>query len=141
MRAIVPCGTAVLKRLRERRLPARVMDWIGTWRNQYGSTLVVTGGAAGRVEGSFRTALPDSGFFGRDYDVVGVHHGDCISFAFAGPTPKGDMVCAFTGVLREGRLQTVWHVVSDAAADGSGGKRAWPHAVMANADTFERVGP
>lgn len=39
------------------------MPWTGTWRNQYGSTLVVTNDAGGRIEGSFRTALRDSGFF------------------------------------------------------------------------------
>ena len=111
--------------------------WTGSWRNQYGS--VVTLEEEGeRLSGTFRTALHDSGFFGRDYDVVGTCHGDCIAFAFAGGTPKGDMVCAFTGVLRAGRLETVWHVVSDRATEGDG-KRVWPHAVMTNADTFERV--
>jgi hypothetical protein len=35
-------------------------------------------------------------------------------------------------------LETVWHVVSDRATEGDG-KRVWPHAVMTNADTFERV--
>jgi len=113
------------------------MTWTGTWRNQYGSTLVITDEAAGRVAGSFRTALPDSGFHGRDFPILGVHQGDCISFAFAGPTPSGDMVCSFTGLLRDGLLQTVWYVVADKAVDGDG-KRPWPHAVMANADTFER---
>jgi len=116
------------------------MSWIGTWHNQYGSKLVLTDDANGRIAGTFGTALRDSGFFGRDYDVVGVHYGDCISFAFAGPTPDGDKVCAFTGVLREGKIQTVWHVVSDNAATGEG-KRAWPHAVMTNVDTFEKSQP
>jgi hypothetical protein len=114
------------------------MSWKGTWRNQYGSTLTIADETTERIEGSFRTALKDSGFFGRDYSVTGVHHGDCITFGFAGATPKGDMVCSFTGVLRDGKLLTVWHVVADQAPDGQG-KRAWPHAVMVNADTFERV--
>jgi len=114
------------------------MEWRGTWHNQYGSTLVVRDDANGRIAGTFRTALRDSGFYGRDYDVAGVHHGDCISFAFAGATPAGDMVCAFTGVLRQGKMETAWHVVSDRAPDGSG-KRPWAHAVMTNADTFEKA--
>jgi hypothetical protein len=42
------------------------------------------------------------------------------------------------GRLRDGRIETMWHVAADRAADGPG-SRAWPHAVMANADTFERV--
>ena len=114
------------------------MTWTGLWRNQYGSTLAITDEADGRLQGSFRTALPDSGFHGRDYPVSGLHQGDCISFAFAGRTPKGDMISSFTGVLRDGRIETLWHVVADQAADGQG-QRAWPHAVTTNADTFERV--
>ena len=84
--------------------------WTGSWRNQYGSVVTLREDG-GRVFGTFRTALADSGFFGRDYDVVGTCQGDCIAFAFAGPTPKGDMVCAFTGGLRQRKMQTVWHVV------------------------------
>ncbi len=114
------------------------MTWTGTWRNQYGSVLTVTSEADGRIEGMFRTALQDSGFFGRDFAVSGVHQGDCISFAFAGSTRKGDMTCAFAGALRDGKLQTMWHVVADRAAEGEG-QRPWPHAVMTNADTFERA--
>ena len=114
------------------------MTWIGTWSNQYGSKLTITDDAGGRLHGFFRTALSDSGFFGKDFAVVGVHHGDCVSFAFAGATPKGDMVCSFTGLMRDGKMQTVWHVAADKAVDGIG-KRPWPHAVMTNADTFERI--
>ena len=106
------------------------MTWAGTWCNQYGSTLVITDESAGRVAGTFRTALPDSGFHGRDFPVLGVHQGDCISFAFAGPTPKGDMVCSFTGLLRDGRLQTVWlwsrTAPSKATASVPGPTPSWP---------------
>src|SRR4051812_39167678 len=114
------------------------MKWTGTWRNQYGSTLQILDEAAGRVTGTFRTALRDSSFFGVECRVVGVHVGDCLSFAFGAATPKGDSICAFTGVLRDGRLQAVWHVVTD-SADGDASKVAWPHAVMTNADVFERL--
>jgi hypothetical protein len=37
-----------------------------------------------------------------------------------------------------GQARTVWHVVSDSEPEGQK-KRAWPHAVLTNADTFERV--
>ena len=108
----------------------------GSWSNQYGSRLVIND-ANGRLTGTFETALGDSGFFGRQYEVVGVHSGDCVSFVFAGPTPNGEAACAFTGLERNGKLQTVWHVVSDRTVSGNQ-KRAWPHAVMTNADTFAR---
>ena len=111
-------------------------DLTGTWSNQYGSRLELTD-ANGRLTGTFQTGLGDSGFFGRQYEVVGVHCGHCVSFVFAGPTSNGDAVCSFTGLERNGKLQTVWHVASDRAANGKE-KRAWPHAVMTNADTFTR---
>jgi hypothetical protein len=114
------------------------MAWTGTWRNQYGSRLTITDESEGRLRGTFRTALVDSGFFGLDVEVAGVHCGACVSFAFAAATPKGDMACAFTGLLRDGRIETMWHVAADRAADGQG-PRPWPHAVTVNADTFERA--
>jgi hypothetical protein len=46
------------------------MAWIGTWCNQYGSTLQITSDANGEFRGSFRTALHDSGFFGQELPVV-----------------------------------------------------------------------
>ena len=49
---------------------------------------------------------------------VAAQQNQCIAFAFAGATPKGDMVCAFTGVLRAGRSEAVWHVLSDRATSG-----------------------
>ncbi|MDF6609531.1 hypothetical protein NLP58_24435 [Escherichia coli] len=51
---------------------------------------------------------------------VAAQENQCIAFAFAfaGATPKGDMVCAFTGVLRAGRSEAVWHVLSDRATSG-----------------------
>src|SRR4051794_37658032 len=102
------------------------MKWVGMWHNQYGSTLNITDDQNGQVKGSFRTALQDSGFFGRECGILGVQVGDCVSFSFADSTPKGDMICAFTGMVRDGKLQTVWHVVSDAT--DSGAKRGWAHA-------------
>jgi len=122
------------------------MNWIGTWRNQYGSTLRITSDEGNRIQGVFRTALRDSGFFGQDLPVVGVHLSECLSFTFAGSSAQGDAICSFTGLLREGKLQTLWHVLADskrvAAATGSGErleKTHWPHAALTNADTFERV--
>lgn len=122
------------------------MKWVGTWRNQYGSTLRITSDGGNRIEGLFRTALKDSGFFGQELPVVGVHLGECLSFTFAGNSVNGDAICSFTGLLREGKLQTLWHVIADSkrapGTPGSGGrleKTHWPHAALTNADTFERV--
>jgi hypothetical protein len=122
------------------------MQWIGTWRNQYGSTLRITDDTGHRISGFFTTALPDSGFFGETVPVVGVHQGDCVSFTFARGGPAGDTICSFTGLVREGKIQTLWHVVSDStprARDANGPARleksGWAHAAHTNADTFERV--
>ncbi len=118
------------------------MSWIGRWRNQYGSMLEISDDAGNRLTGTFRTALEDSGFFGRAVPIAGIHWGDCISFTFADTTAKGDMIASFTGLLRDGRIEMMWHVVADGAPTASGGgieKRNWPHAVTTNADTFERV--
>lgn len=119
--------------------------WKGTWRNQYGSTLRITDETENRISGTFSTALRDSRFYGAEIPVVGVHRGDCISFTFAHASRTGDMICSFTGLRRDGKLQTVWHVVADAVSRGRGElpkieKLGWAHAVLTNADTFERAG-
>src|ERR1043166_5135747 len=43
----------------------RGMSWVGTWKNQFGSIVEITSEAGGRIEGTFQTALEDSGFFGQ----------------------------------------------------------------------------
>src|SRR5689334_3465736 len=122
------------------------MEWTGTWRNQYGSTLRITDDSDRRIAGTFASALEDSGFFGEEVAVVGVHQGDCISFAFARHGPSGDTICSFTGLYRGGKIQTLWHVVSDSAlraptagAPATLEKLGWAHAAHTNADTFERA--
>jgi hypothetical protein len=90
--------------------------------------------------GQLRTALDDSSFYGLDCSIAGLCQGNCITFAFAGSSANGDVISSFTGLLRGGRIETVWHVVNDGrAAGGRIVERPWPHAVMTNADTFERV--
>src|SRR5689334_19321512 len=71
------------------------MSWVGTWKNQYGSTLEITNDADGRIFGEFRTALEDSGFYGQTVAVVGVHRGNCISFGSAGTSATGDRVVSY----------------------------------------------
>src|SRR5829696_256646 len=66
------------------------MNWKGKWRNQYGSTVDITDDANQRIAGTFKTALRDSGFYGQEIPVVGIHQGDCISFVAGGKTPAGD---------------------------------------------------
>jgi hypothetical protein len=122
------------------------MRWIGTWRNQYASTLRIVDDRDGRISGTFATALNDSGFFGADVDVIGLHRGDCISFSFARIGPAGDTICSFTGLWRDGKLETLRHVVNDSAlrasAPGAAArieKLGWAHVAQTNADTFEQV--
>lgn len=93
--------------------------------------MTITNDANHRLVGTFSTALEDSGFFGETVPIVGVHQGDCVSFTFARGGRSGDTICSFTGVLQDGRIQTLWHVVRDTVP--------WPHAAQTNADTFERI--
>ena len=60
------------------------MSWTGKWQNQCGSTLEITDESNHRIIGKFRTALADSGFFGKEIEVIGVHHGDCIGLTAGG---------------------------------------------------------
>jgi hypothetical protein len=120
--------------------------WTGDWKNQYGSLLRIVEEGDGRIRGTFRTALGDSGFAGDEAEVVGIHRGDCVHFAFSRAGEHGDTIAAFTGLMRDGKIETMWFVVSDSAlkAPGPGEppevmKLPWAHAVMTNADTFTRV--
>lgn len=119
------------------------MNWKGSWKNQYGSTLTITDDEDGNLEGTFETALDDSQFYGSVLPIRGLHQGDCISFAFSSSAPGGEAICSFTGLARDSRIETVWHVVADSApAAGSRSgrvKRRWAHAVLTNADTFTRA--
>lgn len=117
------------------------MSWIGTWRNQYGSTLIIVEDRDGLIKGTFKTALRDSAFYGQELQATGVWINDCINFAFGMGGGGLTSICSFTGMLRENKLQTVWHVVTSAKAGHSGQieKLAWAHSVQTNVDTFERV--
>ncbi|WP_235977048.1 avidin/streptavidin family protein [Bradyrhizobium archetypum] len=66
------------------------MTWKGKWRNQYGSIVDITDDANRRISGTFKTALRDSGFYGQEIPIVGIHQGDCISFVAGGETAAGD---------------------------------------------------
>jgi hypothetical protein len=72
-------------------------------------------GSGQQFQGTFRTALGDSAFAGQEAQVTGIHPGGCIHCAFSRSTPAGDTIASVTGLLREGRLETPWHVISDSA--------------------------
>jgi hypothetical protein len=46
------------------------VSWVGTWRNQYGSMLVITDDASGRLKDAFRAALGDSAFAGEEVEIT-----------------------------------------------------------------------
>jgi len=122
------------------------MSWLGKWRNQFGSIVDITNDAEHRIEGTFRTALKDSGFYGQEVRIFGIHRGHCISFAASGTGPAGDLLVSYTGLLRNGRMETLWYVVADAAliadsvgAPGEVKPLSWWRAMTTNADTFDRV--
>jgi hypothetical protein len=61
-------------------------------------------------------------------------------------TAAGAMVVTYTGLLREGRIETLWYVAADASLSASAegvsakiNKLNWWRAITTNADTFERV--
>lgn len=122
------------------------MAWVGNWRNQFGSILRITGDTGGRIEGTFETALEDSGFYGQTVPVVGFHKGNCIGFVATGSSSAGDRVVSYAGLLRHGKMETAWFVVADqalsAAREGDPAKPKqlnWWRAVTTNVDTFERT--
>ncbi|OKO72222.1 avidin/streptavidin family protein [Bradyrhizobium sp. NAS96.2] len=122
------------------------MTWVGKWQNQYGSIVEITSEADGRIEGTFRTALADSGFYGQTVPIVGLHQGNCIGFSSVGSSAAGDRVVSYAGLLRDGKMETAWFVVSDKALVAAGeGEPAtlkplnWWRAVTTSIDTFERV--
>jgi hypothetical protein len=111
------------------------MNWTGTWRNQYGSELSIAGAEGGALSGTFRTALKDSVFFGRDYPVTGIARGTCVSFSFGVEKAAGGTVASFTGMMLDDVIETMWMVVSHKPELAE----PWPHAVVTNHDTFARV--
>ena len=122
------------------------MAWTGEWQNEYGSVLKITDDSGERIAGTFRTALGDSGFAGEEVEIIGLHRGECLHFAFSRSGPAGDTVASFTGLLRDGKLRTLRHVVADSAVKSSEPGREpelmklpWAHAAQTNADTFDRV--
>jgi Avidin family len=123
------------------------MSWIGTWKNQFGSIVEITSEAGGKIEGTFRTALEDSGFYGQTVAILGAYSGDCIGFSSASTSHTGNRAVSYTGLLRNRKMETAWFVVSDkalsAAREGEPATMKsvnWWRAVTTNFDTFERVG-
>jgi hypothetical protein len=123
------------------------MSWIGKWKNQFGSIVEISSEAGGKIEGTFRTALEDSGFYGQTVAIFGAHHGNCIAFSSASTSRTGDRVVSYTGLLRDGKMETAWFVISDqtlsASKEGEPARLKpvnWWRAVTTNYDTFERVG-
>jgi len=121
------------------------MNWVGRWKNQYGSILQIETAEDGVVKGSFKTALEDSGFFGQTIAMHGTFDGPCIGISGAGESTEGSMVVSYTGLLRDDKLETMWFVATDAAlratAEGLPAKRVevpWWRAISTSADTFSR---
>lgn len=109
-----------------------VMSWIGTWKNQYGSLLEITNDANENIEGWFTSAV-DGGIRGQRIRISGFHRSDMVTFCLAG----GPIVASFTGLLREDRLETLWHVT---ASEKDGRPLAVFQAFTTGADTFVRTG-
>ncbi|RUX20062.1 hypothetical protein EOA23_29225 [Mesorhizobium sp. M2A.F.Ca.ET.042.01.1.1] len=120
------------------------MPWLGRWRNQYGSVLDITREDGGRIEGTFRTALEDSSFYGQTVPVSGIAHGDVIGVTAAGEGTAGPAAVSYTGILRDGKLETMWLTVAGSTITGKEGEIAsrkqvgtW-RAFGTSLDTFVR---
>jgi len=100
------------------------MSWLGRWRNQYGSVLDITGEDGGRIEGMFRTALEDSSFYGQTVPIFGIAHGDVIGVTAAGEGTAGPAAVSYTGILRDGKLETMWLTVAGSTIGGKEGETA-----------------
>jgi hypothetical protein len=120
--------------------------WNGRWRNQYGSHVEIEVDKNGVVSGSFTTALEDSSFHGMTVPIRGFAHGDVIGFSAAAAGKTGSAAVSYTGILREGKIETLWHTVAghtlSARAEGEPARLtevgAW-RAFGTNLDTFERA--
>lgn len=117
------------------------MNWMGKWKNQYGSILNIINQENGNVEGTFESAV-DETTKGKQLPVVGVYKDNMIAIACAG----GNHVVTYTGMFYEGKMETVWHVVSSttitAKNEGDTAVKkplAWWQSVKTNEDTFERI--
>jgi hypothetical protein len=118
------------------------MTWAGSWRNQYGSILKIIDEGHGRIGGSFSSAS-DTEINGEELAIVGLYQDNLISLMLSG----GSHVVSWTGLVHDGRMETLWHLVvrerltaethHAAAKDKPVG--VW-EAFTAGSDIFERVG-
>jgi Avidin family len=121
-------------------------SWKGTWRNQYGSIVVIEDDTDGVIRGVFRTALEDSSFFGLEAPIHGAAYGNVIGFTAASNGKAGPVAVSYTGLLRDGKLETLWHTVADqaltAAEEGAPARLmrvgTW-RAFGTSLDAFERI--
>lgn len=120
------------------------MTWIGSWRNQDGSVREITDESNERIEGHFRSEV-DGGIKGHEVAVAGVHQDDLISF-MSTAAPHAQFVVAWTGLLRNGRIETLFHLVTSerltAEAEGAPARNkslGTFEAISTGAGSFERI--
>jgi hypothetical protein len=102
------------------------MNWIGSWKNQYGSVLEITKQEGDKLEGTFESAV-DKTTHGQKLEVCGYCNENLIAVTCTG----GDHVVSYTGMFYQGKMETAWHVVT-AGND-------WWASVKTNVDTFEKI--
>jgi avidin family protein len=122
------------------------MRFLGKWRNEYGSLVEITDESGGQIKGTFKTALEDSSFYGQTVPISGTAYGDVIGFTAAAEGRAGPAAVSYTGILRDGKMVTLWHTVCGsaltAAREGAPAQRktvgVW-RAFGTSLDTFEPV--
>jgi len=112
------------------------MNWTGKWKNQYGSILEITKQENGNLEGTFESAV-DHSTKGQKLPVVGVYNDILIGVTCTG----GNHVVTYAGMLYNGKMETVWHVVTAKTENDAAKTKmlAWWESVKTNVDTFERI--
>ncbi|MBP1686438.1 MAG: hypothetical protein H6Q33_2581 [Deltaproteobacteria bacterium] len=113
------------------------VDFSGKWHNQHGSEMFLTVSDAGRVAGSFYTAVGSPNPV-EEFPLTGFVCGDLISFAVN--FGKYQSLTAWTGqhTVENGveKVETVWHLavnIEDSA------EKAWLWSgIRTGADTFVR---
>lgn len=120
------------------RSEVRSEDFIGTWKNELGSTMVIEGIESDRIKGSYKTKVGQPGDE-EQFELIGFTSGDLITFTVN--FGKYGSLTSWTGQLtledRKAKIKTLWHLAVD-INDEEEPDKMWS-AIWSGADNFFRV--
>src|ERR1700750_923033 len=98
------------------------MNWVGKWKNQYGSILDITIQEDNKLEGTLEPGEHElSG--GQKLSLVGVWENNHIAVTCR---QEGKHVITYAGMLYEGKMEATWFMVN--------GGVAWREAIRTSVD-------